>query len=90
MIIVIVDDYFKYMRFLEIICFIVGTVELDEQKQLEWEETSPMAVFGTMRRQDQMWKRYQVDGGGRWPGNPYQCSSRFGLVELGKVVGDND
>ena len=60
--------------------------ELEEQKQLEWEETFADGSFasakkGSMRRQDQTWKRYEVDGGGRWPGSPYRCSSRFGLAE---------
>ena len=41
---------------------------------------SPTAVLprrkkGALRRQDQTRKRYEVDGGGRWPGSPSRCSS---------------
>ena len=54
--------------------------ELDEQGQLEWEETfadgslAP-AKKGALCRQDQTRKGYEVDGGGRWPENPSRSSS---------------
>ena len=54
--------------------------ELDEQGQLEWEETfadgslAP-AKKGALCRQGQTRKGYEVDGGGRWPESPSRCSS---------------
>ena len=41
----------------------------------------PRQKKGPVRRKDQTRKRYEVDGGGRWPGSPSRCSSRFGLAE---------
>ena len=46
----------------------------------------PMAVLPRQKKgllcwKDQTRKRYEVDGGGRWQGSPYRCSSRFGLAE---------
>lgn len=35
----------------------------------------PRRKKGALRRQDQTRKRYEVDGGGRWPGSPSRCSS---------------
>ena len=54
--------------------------QLDQQGQLDWEETFADGSFasakkGPMRWKDQRREGYKVDGGGRWPGSPYRCSS---------------
>ena len=54
--------------------------QLDQQGQLDWEETFADGSFasakkGPMRWKDQRREGYQVDGGSRWSGGSYRCSS---------------
>ena len=58
---------------------------LDERSLVDWEEVLLDGSFapakkGRRSRENQAWKRYELDGGGRWPRNS------FGLFRLERVA----